>query len=160
MATPTTLLSFPPRLKAIQKAVMCLVFGGAAGGGVQSMGGEGAKGSAGQRGDVQLPVPVPVPVLGALHLAGLLRSLLVLAIISLSLSHHLCLSLTHLFVFPGSSLPAFCAVKGERGLGTVCRGAHSSFACGLPPATVGARAPGPWGRGFHVLLSSAFAELC
>lgn len=136
------------------------VFGGASGGVVQSMGGEGAKGSAGQRGDVQLPVPVPVPVLGALHLAGLLRSLLVLAIISLSLSHHLCLSLTHLFVFPGSSLPAFCAVKGERGLGTVCRGAHSSFACGLPPATVGARAPGPWGRGFHVLLSSAFAELC
>ena len=61
-------------------------------------GGEGDKGSTGQKDDLKLEER-EVPFLGPLHPASPLLPLLVLALISLLLSHHLYLSLTHLFVF-------------------------------------------------------------
>ena len=59
---------------------------------------EGNEASTGQKGDLKLEER-EVPFLGLLHPASPLLPLLVLALISLLLSHHLYLSLTHLFVF-------------------------------------------------------------
>ena len=58
---------------------------------------EGNEASTGQKGDLKLEER-EVPFLGLLHPASPLLPLLVLALISLLLSHHLYLLLTHLFV--------------------------------------------------------------
>ena len=89
-----------PRLKPIQQAVMCPMCssGGAWVGRCAGQGGEGDEGSTGQKDDLKLEER-EVPFLGPLHPASPLLALLVLALISLLLSHHLYLSLTHLFVF-------------------------------------------------------------
>lgn len=89
-----------PRLKPIQQAVTCPMCssGGAWVGRCAGQGGEDDEGSTGQKDDLKLEER-EVPFLGPLHPASPLLPLLVLALISLLLSHHLYLSLTHLFVF-------------------------------------------------------------